>query len=102
MPKYLLRPGTLPGIPLWSRCEDELLCRAELVQKLLKLVGKVPGEDEEKAVFGYYDVDPRVTVARFKAAYRGRSNDYRALMASRQDIIDIGWPYPEALGGVGK
>lgn len=29
MSAYLLRPGKTPGIALYTRCQDELLCQSE-------------------------------------------------------------------------
>jgi hypothetical protein len=31
MPAYILWSGKHPGMALYTRCEDELLCRAELL-----------------------------------------------------------------------
>ena len=86
---YLMRPGTKPGIALYSSCEDVLLCQAEL----MVLLGKTPNDG--KVVFGYYDVVPSMTISRFKRGYRGRPADYRSLMVHRQDILANGWPFPD-------
>ena len=92
MPAYLLRPGTTPGVALYTRCEDELLCRAELLA-LLEQASRNSTNDRQ--VLGYYDVDPTYTIARFKRGYRGRARDYQRLMALRSRIISEGWPFPE-------
>lgn len=91
MPSYILREGVTPGVAIYTRCEDELLCRAELLLTLDSLGG---GSVEQK-VFGFYDVDPTFTIAEFKRAYKGRTADYKVLMAARSRIIKDGWPYPE-------
>ena len=92
MPAYLLRPGRTPGVALYACCEDELLCRAELLA-LLEKTNRNSTLDQQ--VRGYYDVDPSYTIARFKRGYRGRAGDYQRLMAMRSRIIAEGWPYPE-------
>ena len=92
MPAYLLRPGTTPGVALYTRCEDELLCRAELLVLLEKTNRNSP---QDQQVRGYYDVDPTYTIARFKRGYRGRAGDYQKMMALRSRIIAEGWPFPE-------
>ncbi|HLF05521.1 MAG TPA: hypothetical protein VI855_09930 [Dehalococcoidia bacterium] len=92
MPAYLLRPGTTPGIALYTRCEDELLCRAELLSLLEKTSRDAP---QDQQVSGYYDVDATYTIARFKRGYRGRARDYQRLMAMRSRVIAEGWPFPE-------
>ena len=92
MPAYLLRPGTTPGVALYTCCEDELLCRAELLA-LLEKASLNSSQDQQ--VSGYYDVDPAYTIARFKRGYRGRAAGYQRLMALRARIIAEGWPFPE-------
>ena len=92
MPNYLLRPGTTPGVALYTCCEDELLCRAELLVLLEKTNRNSP---QGQQVRGYYAVDPTYTIARFKRGYRGRAGDYQRLMAMRSRIIAEGWPFPE-------
>jgi len=92
VPNYLLRPGTTPGVALYTCCEDELLCRAELLV-LLEKTNRNSRQGQQ--VRGYYDVDPTYTIARFKRGYRGRAGDYQRLMAMRSRIIAEGWPFPE-------
>ena len=92
MPNYLLRPGTTPGVALYTCCEDELLCRAELLALLEKTNRNSP---QDQQVSGYYDVDPTYTIARFKRGYQGRAGDYQRLMAMRSRIIAQGWQFPD-------
>ena len=87
---YLLREGEGKGVALYSCCEDVLLAQAEL----LALVDQIPKEHEGKPVYGYLDVDPSLSISHFKRAYRGRSADYRRLMAKRDEILRNGWTYP--------
>ena len=86
---YLLREGEGKGVALYSRCEDVLLAQAEL----LSLVDQIPNENEGKPVYGYLDVDPTFSISHFKRAYRGRSADYRRLMAKRDEILRNVWIY---------
>jgi hypothetical protein len=69
VPAYLLRPGTTPGIALYTRCEDDLLCRAELLT-LLEKTSQSSSQDQQ--VSGYYDMDPAYSIARFKAGLPGQ------------------------------
>ena len=91
MPRYIMREGTMPAVAIYTRCEDELLCRAEV----LRLLGQVPLKRPVQRVLAYYDVDPTFTIGQFKAAYRGRNRDYQRLMDARAKIIAEGWPYAE-------
>lgn len=86
---YLLREGQGKAVALYSRCEDELLCRAEL----LLLLEKLGPEHAGKPVLGYYDVDPSFTIEEFKRGYRGNYRDHRRLMEFRAKVISEGWPY---------
>lgn len=91
MPSYVMRDGTMPAVGIYTRCEDELLCRAEL----LRLLSWMSSEEDGKRVIGLYDVDPTFTIGEFKRAYRGRHRDYQRLMDARSKIIAEGWPYAE-------
>ena len=86
---YLLKEGIGTPKAAYTRCEDELLCRAEL------LLLREKHENDPAGLLGYYDVDPTLTIAEFKRSYRGRSDDYKRLMELRQQIIKEGWPYEE-------
>lgn len=94
MPAYIMRPGERPGVALYTRCEDELLCRAEL---LLLLERAKQDYAENKIIYGYYDVDPTFTIAQFKRSYQGRAADYKRLMAMREKLLQEGWPFPQFL-----
>lgn len=84
---YLLREGAGKGVALYTRCEDELLCKAEL----LLLLEKLPADG--RPVYGFLDVDPTFTISEFKRAYRDNYSDYRRLMELRQQIAKEGWNY---------
>ncbi len=88
---YLLQTGEGKGIALYTRCEDELLAKAEL----LLLAEKARQDSPGVPIFGYCDVDPSFTISEFKKTYRGHPADYRKLMAHRQSIIQNGWAYFE-------
>ena len=89
MPAYVLREREGKAVALYTRCEDELLCRAEL----LILVEKIPPDRDGQPVVGSYDVDPSFTISEFKRSYRDDPSDYRKLMATRAKIIQEGWPF---------
>jgi hypothetical protein len=77
---------------LLTRCEDELLCRAELLL-LLETAEKDHSKDQQ--ILANYDIDPRFSIAEFKRGYRGRAGEYKRLMALRAKILEEGWPFPE-------
>ena len=83
----MLRPEKKPGIALYTRCEDELLCGAELLVLLERVKQDRP---EEQMISGYYDVDPTFPIAEFKRGYRGRAGDLKWLMARRSGILAEG------------
>lgn len=91
---YLMREGALGGktIALYTRCEDELLAKAELVL----LAEETAAEHPHARILGYIDVDPSFTMTQFKQGYRGDYKRYRRLKAARDRIIVTGWRYPEA------
>lgn len=91
---YLMREGDLGGksIALYTRCEDELLAKAELVL----LADETAAQHPHAKILGYLDVDPSFTIAQFKRGYRGDHGRYRRLMMARDRIIEQGWQYPEA------
>jgi hypothetical protein len=86
---WLIHDGKAPRVALYTRCEDELLARAEL----LVLAEETLEKHQDVAVYGYYDVDPSVTIERFKRVYRGDQKRYRKLMDAREKILREGWPY---------
>jgi hypothetical protein len=92
MPAYILRPGKTPGVALYTRSEDELLCRAEMLL-LLERAEKEHSRDQQ--IPAYYDVDPSFSIAEFKRGYRGRAGEYKHLMGLRSRILAEGWPFPE-------
>jgi len=85
----LIHDGRAPRVAVYTRCEDELLARAEvlvLAEETLERHGNV-------AVYGLYDVDPTFTIEQFKRGYRGDHQRYRKLMEARERILREGWPY---------
>jgi hypothetical protein len=66
MPAHILRPGKPSRIVLYTRCEDELLCRAEL---LLLLEATKNSQPVDQMIVGYYDVDRTFTNPEFKRGY---------------------------------
>ncbi len=86
---YILREGTVPGVAVYSVCEDESYAQAEL----MTLASRIP---EGRKVFGYYDVDPKYSVRKFLRGYKGRTAEYKFMMACRERIATDGWQFPEA------
>lgn len=92
---YLLREGNGKGIALYTRCEDVLLAKAELL--LLKERLEKDSHYDGKPIYGFLDVDPHFSISEFKRVYRGDSAGYRRLMELRQLILTNGWSYPEVI-----
>ncbi len=90
---YLLREGEGKGVALYTRCEDVLLAKAELL--FLKERLEKDSRYDGKPIYGFLDVDQRLSISEFKRGYRGDSASYRRLMEFRQLILTDGWSYPE-------
>lgn len=90
---YLLREGKGKGIALYTRCEDVLLAKAELL--LLKERVEKDHQYDGKPIYGILDVDPSFSLSEFKRSYRGDYVSYRRLMELRQTILTDGWSYPD-------
>lgn len=90
---YLLRQGKGKGVALYTRCEDVLLAKAELL--LLKERIEKDSRYDGKPICGFLDVDATFSISEFKKGYRGDSAGYRRLMELRQVILANGWNYPE-------
>ncbi len=88
--EYLLVPGEGPPLRVHSRCEDELLAKAELLLFAEDAAKAYPG----RPVVGTYDVEPALTIANLKRAYRYDHAGYRRLMEHRTSILQQGWTYP--------
>jgi hypothetical protein len=86
---WLIYDGKAPRVALYTRCEDELLARAELLVSAEEALEKRKGI----AVYGYYDVDPSLSIEQFKRTYRGDHKRYQKLMEAREKILKEGWPY---------
>ena len=93
MPAYLLRRGEGKAIVIYSRCEDEALCRAELLLMLGDINARVPKHISAGPVHGYYDIDPTYTRREFLKPYRKDPDRWRKLMAARKAIADNGWEF---------
>jgi hypothetical protein len=85
---YILKVGGKPAVAIYTRCEDPLFSRAEL---LLTMNAMKP-EQCGKACLGYYDDDPTFTVEEF---LRGYVEDKRmpALLNKLKEIRQNGWKY---------
>lgn len=87
-PPYILREGGKPGVALYTRCEDPLFARAEL----LLLMDKVKPESRDKVCFGFYDVDPTFTVEEFLKPYV-RDRKMEVLLEKIRQLRSNGWKY---------
>ncbi len=88
--EYLLVPGEGQPLRVHSRCEDELLAKAELLLFADDAAKSYPG----RPVVGSYEVQPSLTIANLKRAYRYDQAGYRRLMGFRALILRDGWSYP--------
>ena len=88
--EYLLVPGEGASFRVHSRCEDELLAKAELLLFADDAAKSYPGHP----VVGSYDVEPSLTIANLKRAYRYDHAGYRRLLEFRARILRDGWSYP--------
>ena len=88
--EYLLVPGEGAPLRVHSRCEDELLAKAELLLFADDAAKSYPG----RPVVGSYDVEPSLTIANLKRAYRYDHAGYRRLLEFRALILRDGWYYP--------
>ena len=89
--QFLLIPGEGAPLRVHSRCEDELLAKAELLLFADDAARFYPG----RPVVGSYDVEPALSIAEFKRAYRYDHAGYRRLLDYRRRILLEGWLYPQ-------
>ena len=89
--RYLLVEGEGSPVFVHSRCEDELLAKAELLTFAEDAARMYPGQP----VVGSYDVEPRISINELKRAYRYDPSGYRRVLACRLQILREGWRYPE-------
>ena len=94
MPAYLLREGEGKAIAIYSRCEDELLFRAELLVMLKTADKKVPTTLEGAPVHGYYDVDPTYTRSEFLESYKKDPKKFKKLKQAKRTVRETGWNFP--------
>ena len=88
--RFLLQEGTSPPVFVHSRCEDELLAKAELLLFAEDAAQIYPG----RAVVASYDVEPEVTIGQIMRGYREDQEGYRQLMEHRGRILSEGWRFP--------
>jgi hypothetical protein len=90
--------GPRGGAPLFvhSRCEDELLAKAELLLFVEDAAEAYPG----RPVVGSYDVEPGISIGDLKRAYRHDPESYQRLLQHRRRVLSTGWPYPPWTPGV--
>jgi hypothetical protein len=89
--RYLLIPGQSLPLFVHSRCEDELLAKAELLLFAEDATRSYPG----RPVVGSYDVEPGISIGDLKRAYRHDPESYERLLQHRGRILAEGWAYPE-------
>jgi hypothetical protein len=94
VPAYLLRQGQGKAIVIYSRCEDEELCRAELLAMLDDVDGRVPKHLAGGPVHGYYDVDPAYTRAEFMKPYAKDPARRKKLMDAGKSVASGSWNFP--------
>ncbi len=87
---YLIRNGQRPGNAVYSRCEDPLLARAELLTTVDSIEEKNP-ELRSKAIYGFYDVDPTFGVEDFLKDYSSR--ELKLLVSKMRQLRSQGWKY---------
>ena len=89
--QYILVEGEGPPLQVHSRCEDELLAKAELLLFAEDAGQQYPG----RLVLGSYEVEPRHTISEFKRAYRYDKRGYNQVLRFRAKILREGWIYPK-------
>ena len=89
--RYLLIPGEGPPLFIHSRCEDQLLAKAELLLFAEDAAQAYPG----RLVVGSYDIEPGISIEDLKRAYRHEGFGYQRLLQHRRAILKNGWTYPE-------
>ena len=82
---YILKEGGKPGVAIYSRCEDPLFARAELLLTM-------EATPKDKACFGFYDVDPTFSIEEFLKAYVG-DKKLEALLEKLKLLRQNGWLY---------
>jgi len=90
---YILREGDKPGIAIYTRCEDPLFARAEL----LVTMDRMHSQDRNKICFGFYDDDPTFTIEEFLLPYVKERRMHILLEKIRQ-LRANGWKYKRNIG----
>lgn len=91
--KYILKEGSKPGIAIYTRCEDPLFARAEL---LLTMDAMNP-KDRGKVCWGLYDDDPTFTIEEFLKPYV-REHTMPRLLEKLQLLRQNGWKFKRERG----
>ena len=99
MSVYLLRKGDGKALAIYSRCEPELLCRAELLVLLENSETRFP-EQKDKPIHGYYDVDPTFSRSEFLKSYEKDPVRYQKLQNATRVVETNGWNFPLILPGM--
>jgi len=106
---YVLAQGEGKAVAIYSRCEDPLLARAELlltaeelrggrlsVESVARPVsGALPLNLRRAPIWGFYDADPTFTIEEFLDAYRERDK-FDRLMGKLAWLRANGWKFKMA------
>ena len=88
---YILKEGSRPGAAIYSRCEDPLFARAEVLLTMEQMEAR-DIKFRGKVYFGFYDEDPTFTIEEF---LKGYMEDKRmpALLKKLKQLRQNGWKY---------
>lgn len=103
---YVLAQGKGKAIAIYSRCEDPLLARAELLLTVEDLrggrlsvksvvrraSGALPLDPHRAPIWGFYDADPTFTIEEFLDAYRERDK-FNRFMGKLAWLRTNGWKF---------
>ena len=106
---YVLAEGEGKAVAIYSRCEDPLLARAELLLtaeearggrlRSESVVRPIPGASSlnlrRAPIWGYYDADPTFTIEEFLDAYRDRDK-FARLLDKLAWLRTNGWKFKPA------
>ena len=106
---YVLADGEGKAVAIYSRCEDPLLARAELLLtaeearggrlRSESVVRPIPGASSlnlrRAPIWGYYDADPTFTIEEFLDAYRDRDK-FARLLDKLAWLRTNGWKFKPA------
>ena len=108
---YVLAEGEGKAVAIYSRCEDPLLARAELLLTMEEarkgrlrsesVIRPVPGREASSPnlrrapIWGLYDTDPTFTIEEFLDAYRERDK-FARLLSKLAWLRTNGWKFKPA------